>query len=192
VVSDEECPELSADEIGELVARVTGETPSRELVAEVHARLEADPARLAEMVRCLLRGHESVRRFAQAGRPPRAPGTRHPPAVFRRDGEIWTVAFGGVLVRLQDMRGLWYVSRLLGRPGETLSATELVASASSQRGRVLTPERARISVTKAIGSALVRIGAVHPVLGSHLAAAVRRGQRCSYTPDPRRPIRWDT
>ncbi len=51
-------------------------------------------------------------------------------------------------------------------------------------------ERARVSVTRAIRSALARIAAQNPELGAHLDATIRTGTFCSYTPDPRAPIAW--
>lgn len=53
-------------------------------------------------------------------------------------------------------------------------------------------ERARLNVTRSIGSAVKKIAAGSPALGEHLAAAVRTGLFCVYSPDPRLPIRWDT
>ncbi len=52
-------------------------------------------------------------------------------------------------------------------------------------------ERARVTVTKGIGAAIARIAAVHPALGAHLRATVRRGYFCAYVPDPRQPIVWE-
>jgi non-specific serine/threonine protein kinase len=52
-------------------------------------------------------------------------------------------------------------------------------------------ERARLTVTKGIGTALDRIAKHHPTLGRHLAATVRRGYYCVYVPDPRRLIVWE-
>lgn len=52
-------------------------------------------------------------------------------------------------------------------------------------------ERARISVTRAIRSAIQRIGEQNPALRDHLDATVRTGTYCSYRPDPRAPIDWD-
>jgi hypothetical protein len=51
-------------------------------------------------------------------------------------------------------------------------------------------ERARISVTRAIRSALERLAGESPSLARHLEATVRTGTYCSYTPDPRAPITW--
>jgi tetratricopeptide (TPR) repeat protein len=51
-------------------------------------------------------------------------------------------------------------------------------------------ERARISVTRAIRAAMVRIAEQSPALGSHLEATIRTGTYCAYLPDPRAPIAW--
>lgn len=51
-------------------------------------------------------------------------------------------------------------------------------------------ERARVSVTRAIRTALVRIAEHSPALGDHLDATIRTGTFCSYMPDPRAPITW--
>jgi non-specific serine/threonine protein kinase len=53
-------------------------------------------------------------------------------------------------------------------------------------------ERARVAVTKAIKAALARVADASPVLGRHLGATVHTGTFCSYTPDPRAPITWQT
>jgi tetratricopeptide (TPR) repeat protein len=52
-------------------------------------------------------------------------------------------------------------------------------------------ERARLTVTKGIGSALTRIASAHPDLGAHLTATVKRGYFCVYVPDPRHAIDWE-
>ena len=51
-------------------------------------------------------------------------------------------------------------------------------------------ERARLNATRAIRAALANLTRVHPSLGRHLAATVRTGRYCAYTPDPRAPITW--
>jgi hypothetical protein len=53
-------------------------------------------------------------------------------------------------------------------------------------------ERARVSVTRAIRSALARIQEHSPALGDHLERTIRTGTYCSYTPDPRALIDWRT
>jgi len=52
-------------------------------------------------------------------------------------------------------------------------------------------ERARVNVTRAIGTALRRIGANSESLSRYLAATIKTGTFCSYTPDARMPVAWD-
>jgi len=52
-------------------------------------------------------------------------------------------------------------------------------------------ERARVSVTKAVKTAIRRIGNHHPALGSHLRRSVRTGIYCCYEPDPHSPPWWE-
>jgi hypothetical protein len=52
-------------------------------------------------------------------------------------------------------------------------------------------ERARISVTRVIKAALSRIGDHSPELKHHFASTIRTGTYCSYSPDPRLPMRWE-
>ncbi len=51
-------------------------------------------------------------------------------------------------------------------------------------------ERARVSVTRAIRTALARIREHSTILGEHLDRTVHTGTFCSYTPDPRAPVDW--
>jgi tetratricopeptide (TPR) repeat protein len=51
-------------------------------------------------------------------------------------------------------------------------------------------ERARVSVTRAIRSALARIDEHSPALGDHLERTIHTGTFCSYAPDPRAPADW--
>jgi tetratricopeptide (TPR) repeat protein len=53
-------------------------------------------------------------------------------------------------------------------------------------------ERARVNVTRAIKAALDNIGRSHPALDRHLRSTIRTGRYCSYTPDPRAPIIWES
>ncbi len=49
-------------------------------------------------------------------------------AIFRREGEFWTIAYEGAAFRLRDAKGLHYVARLLREPGRELHALDLVMS----------------------------------------------------------------
>ena len=196
--------------------------------------------------------------------------------VFRREGEYWSVAYEGDIVRVKDAKGLRHLARLLAHPGREFHAAELeaaegrVAPAASvgSRGRAeggeLTvrldlgdagelldatakaaykarleelqaeldeaegfndpvraakarqemdflvdelaravglggrdrraashAERARLNVTRAIRAAMANLARADPSLGRHLAATIRTGRYCSYTPDPRAPIAWE-
>jgi hypothetical protein len=53
-------------------------------------------------------------------------------------------------------------------------------------------ERARVAVTKGLSAAIDRIARRHPALGEHLRVTVKRGYSCTYAPDPRVPIRWES
>src|SRR5689334_6461377 len=56
-------------------------------------------------------------------------------AVFRRDGGMWTLAFGGTTVRLRDAKGLSDLTVLLANPGRSVAAADLVAAADAGRPR---------------------------------------------------------
>jgi hypothetical protein len=74
--------------------------------------------------------------------------------------------------------------------GEIDMLTEEIASAARSRKIASHAERARVSVTKGLSAAIVRLARRHPALGEHLRVTVKRGYSCSYTPDPRLPICW--
>jgi len=103
--------------------------------------------------------------------------------------------------RLKDIKGLHHLAYLLRQPGTKVPAVELSGVACGQTDRAVSDaplrssppaERARLTVTKAIKAALAKISERHPTLGQHLSATIRRGYLCSYTPDPRNPIQWET
>ena len=47
--------------------------------------------------------------------------------VFRREGDYWSLQFAGDIVRLQDLKGLHYLSLLLGASGRELHVLDLAA-----------------------------------------------------------------
>src|SRR5262249_24542314 len=51
-------------------------------------------------------------------------------AVFRRDGEVWTLRYDGRTVRLRDSKGLRDLAVLLARPGEQTHVGELTGAAA--------------------------------------------------------------
>jgi hypothetical protein len=216
-----------------------------------------DLAHLASIAQTMV---DQLRRFASEAAAAEQGG------VFRREGDIWTIAYAGKEVRLRDMRGFHYLAALLREPGRELHASQLVGGkhgappapieqeglhvgygagvagermdakaraaykariaelhdaiaeaerlndrgrlerASHEREALLVElgaaargqrtgsdaERARLTATKGIKAALDKIAVSHPELGAHLQATVRRGYFCSYQPDPRHPIEWET
>lgn len=58
-------------------------------------------------------------------------------ALFRREGEFWTVAFEGAAFRLRDSKGLHYIAALLRSPGRELHSLDLVGSQAPSDGRPL-------------------------------------------------------
>jgi class 3 adenylate cyclase len=50
-------------------------------------------------------------------------------AVFRRDGEVWTIGYDGETFRLRDVKGLRYIAMLLAQPRRDVHALELVQAA---------------------------------------------------------------
>jgi hypothetical protein len=53
-----------------------------------------------------------------------------------------------------------------------------------------TSERARLSVTSAIKSAIERIAEKHSRLAQHLGTTIRTGTYCCYRPDPQSDTAW--
>ena len=49
-----------------------------------------------------------------------------PAMLFRREGEYWTVAFGGKVVRMRDAKGLGYLARLLRHPYREFHVLDLL------------------------------------------------------------------
>jgi hypothetical protein len=213
----------------------------------------------------VVRGIEALRTAGEAA--PEPAGNR-----FRREGEYWTVAYGGAVVRLRDSKGLRHLARLLAHPGREFHVVDLEAAhnppagplGSRERAAELAgrrdlgdagtlldatakaaykarldelraeveeaeagndparaakardeldfltaelaravglggqdrraashAERARLNATRAIRAAMANLARANPDLGRHLAATVRTGRYCSYTPDPQARVSWD-
>ena len=69
-----------------------------------------------------------------------------------------------------------------------------VSAATGLGGRPRTSgsgaERARVTVRKAIATALDAIHSADPVVARHLTSHIRTGLRCCYEPDPDAPVEW--
>jgi hypothetical protein len=61
-------------------------------------------------------------------------------AVFRPEGDYWTISYRTAPFRLRDTKGLGLIALLLARPGDDLLATELVPMIEGQALREERPE----------------------------------------------------
>ena len=87
-------------------------------------------------------------RSGSAGTGDPGPGIR--PAqkgVFRKEGEYWTVGYGGKAFRLKDTKGLGYLAHLLRHPGAEFHVLDLVGGIAS---------RARGGRNQSVGAGLPR------------------------------------
>jgi non-specific serine/threonine protein kinase len=77
---------------------------------------------------------------------------------------------------------------------EIEAITSQLTAAVGLGGRDRSPgsaaERARLTVTKGIKSAIEKIRQSDGALARHLSSRVRTGYWCAYTPDPERPVIW--
>lgn len=66
-------------------------------------------------------------------------------AVFRKDGELWTLAFEGQVARLVEVKGFADLAKLLARPGVELHCLELAerTAEAAAAGDPILDERAR-------------------------------------------------
>jgi DNA-binding response OmpR family regulator len=69
---------------------------------------------------------------------------RQPPseahdAVFRHEGDYWTLVYRGSVCRLKDLKGLHYLAFLLARPGEACHVVALVTAVDHPQGPPATP-----------------------------------------------------
>ncbi|HEY3007230.1 MAG TPA: AAA family ATPase [Micromonosporaceae bacterium] len=87
------------------------------------------PGDRADAERHLVAAADAARRLGLAGPARRAQellAHAGPANVFRRDGDVWTVGYGGVVVRLPDAKGLRDIARLLAAPGREIPAPQLL------------------------------------------------------------------
>lgn len=176
---------LDAGRIVQLIRLLTGETAPARVVEALHQRTKGDPRQV--LIRLLVALHEGEQVMDVLASTPSGPG----PAVFRREGEYWTLAYAGQTVRLRDAKGLHYLAPLLREPGRSFHVRDLVSAGGGGMRRA-DAERARQTVTKGIGLLLERLQRCHPTLAEHLKTTVKRGYTCRYLSDPRQGIAWET
>ena len=99
---------------------------------EGEARLSRKFAHALEKFRCHVR--RGATRSGSAGTGGPAPSVRAAQTgVFRKEGEYWTVGYGGNSFRLKDTKGLGYLAHLLRHPGVEFHVLDLVGGIASQR-----------------------------------------------------------
>ncbi|HEU4420236.1 MAG TPA: hypothetical protein VFT55_14970, partial [Planctomycetota bacterium] len=103
-----------------------------------HARLSQQAAReIFTRLGALAAGDGAERRLAGVLTPPAPAAVAGDPtrASFVREGDYWSVQFGGRVVRIREGRGVLHLAALLAQPGEPLWAVELAAGLDAVGGR---------------------------------------------------------
>ena len=104
--------------------------------------------------------------------------------------------------RLEDLREELDEAERWGDPERAARAREeidfiaaelsaAVGLGGRDRPQASDAERARVNVTRAIKTAVRRLGAQDADLGAELEATVHTGLFCRHEPDPRRPVHWE-
>lgn len=144
------------DDVARSLLALVPATPEVSVLPDLHRddlrRLEADQALAAPSVdlatalhgaRSLLTG-SSPARGGEAADAAVAPAVATRPAALRRDGDTWSVAYGGRTATVQHLKGLVDLARLLAVPGREIHCLDLMGAGvvSAEAGPVL-DERAR-------------------------------------------------
>jgi tetratricopeptide (TPR) repeat protein len=58
-------------------------------------------------------------------------------SLFRREGEFWSISYGGTIVRMKDAKGLRYIATLLADPGREFYAGDLIGSMTKAPGNLV-------------------------------------------------------
>ncbi len=117
--------------------------------------------------------HPLQRRVAalreDAPAPAPAPRATHTwPAALRLEGEVWTVTLGAETVRVQDVKGMHYLHRLLSHPGREFHVLDLAAATT----------RGSTTARSAVAEGLSRDdGGLGPLLDQQAKDAYRRRLR---------------
>jgi pimeloyl-ACP methyl ester carboxylesterase len=127
---DRELRGVAVDTAAEILARAS---PGEVLVSRTVADLVAG-ARIAFADRgshalTTVRDSWQLLATSAVGAPPRV-APAEPTTLFRREGDYWTVAFGGKVVRMRDAKGLGYLARLLRHPHREFHVLDLLAGAA--------------------------------------------------------------
>jgi hypothetical protein len=92
------------------------------------------------------------------------------PAIFKRTGEFWSLAYRGKSFQLKDVKGLAYIAFLLAHPGERFHVRELIARLE---GPADTGSGIVAEVSREVSTAY-ELGDAGDALDSHALADYRR------------------
>jgi hypothetical protein len=113
---------------------------------------------------------------ASAAQPGRSDGTEPAAgAMFRREGDYWTLAYRGELARLRDAKGLGYLACLLRNPGRELHVLELVREVEGAAAGPAPSLRRADAVAAGLG--ISRLDEADPLLDAQAREAYRRRLR---------------
>jgi hypothetical protein len=120
------------DTAAEILARASpGEVLVSRTVADLVAGARIGFADRGSHTLATVRASWQLLAISAGGAP--SPSTAGEPAtLFRREGEYWTVAFGGKVVRMRDAKGLGYLARLLRHPHREFHVLDLLAGDASR------------------------------------------------------------
>lgn len=166
------CPYESARE---LAARI----PSSWLLpleGRCHLPYLGDSAPVIEAIARILRDHPGkvAEKGVQSEEPASASSERG--AIFRREGEYWTVALGGNACRIKDSQGMRHIAQLLRHPDREFQARELeIRSASSESGMLSKTRTASLEENSSeTGSRLSESGDLGGMLDARAKNAYRQ------------------
>lgn len=70
--------------------------------------------------------------------------------LFSKEGELWTVSFGGRQVQLPDLKGYYDLAQLLDRPNQSIHCTELMGAQVIEKGEAVFDRKAKENYKKRI------------------------------------------
>jgi hypothetical protein len=118
------------DDAAVALTETSGDPRRRSIDSWVRHEDLDSPLSLANICEALDVDVSSVRSWLLA----RQPGAHDQRYSFRREGEVWTVVYEGLLCRLKHRVGLSHIAQLLASPGQPVLALDLVDARSAPGG----------------------------------------------------------
>lgn len=107
--------------------------------------------------------------------PPPATALSRVARVFHREGEFWTIAYEGKVVRLKDAKGLQDIAMLLSHPGKEIHVADLIAASTDPESDPRVAAYRQMSANQLAEQGVQGAGgtALEPVLDRHAQNAYR-------------------